>query len=125
MQMKLRPIRTVCFLATMIGVAAAQPEPSTQPAEPEFLLTKHENVKFVNQTVYISGQAFINCEFVGCTLVVRDVTYHLDKCVFERCNWHIDLMLLWGGDREKRKELRALLDMLDGIQGQNRDANPP
>ena len=35
------------------------------------LLTKHEGVTFQNQTVYISGQAFIRCKFVACTLVLR------------------------------------------------------
>ena len=34
------------------------------------LLTKHEGVKFQNQTIYISGQAFINCTFTDCTLVL-------------------------------------------------------
>ena len=31
------------------------------------LLTKHENQTFHNQTIYISGQAFINCTFTACT----------------------------------------------------------
>ena len=33
------------------------------------ILSKHENQTFTNQTVYISGQGFINCQFVDCTLV--------------------------------------------------------
>ena len=37
------------------------------------LLTKHEGETFSNQTVYISGQAFIRCTFVGCTLVLREI----------------------------------------------------
>ena len=60
------------------------------------LLTKHENETFQNQTVYISGQAFIGCTFTACTLVLRETIYHLDRCTFERCNWHVDRVLLWG-----------------------------
>jgi len=40
------------------------------------LLTKHEGETFQNQTVYISGQAFIRCKFVACTLVLRETVYH-------------------------------------------------
>ena len=38
------------------------------------LLTKHEGETFQNQTVYISGQAFIRCKFIACTLVLRGET---------------------------------------------------
>src|SRR5215207_7629984 len=61
------------------------------------LLTKHDAVTFTNQTVYISGQAFIRCNFVGCTLVLKgDTVYHLEECSFDRCNWHVDCVMLWG-----------------------------
>jgi hypothetical protein len=60
------------------------------------LLTKHEGESFHNQTIYISGQAFIRCTFVGCTLVLREAIYHMEGCSFERCNWHIDRVLMWG-----------------------------
>ena len=39
------------------------------------LLTKHEKVTFKNQTVYISGQAFLNCSFIDCTLILRETIY--------------------------------------------------
>jgi hypothetical protein len=61
------------------------------------LLTKHEGVTFEHETVYISGQAFLRCNFVGCTLVLRETVYHMDGCTFDRCNWHVDTLLLWGG----------------------------
>ena len=54
------------------------------------LLTKHEGETFRNQTVYISGQAFIRCNFIACTLILRETLYHLEGCSFERCNWHVD-----------------------------------
>ena len=46
------------------------------------LLTKHEGETFINQTVYISGQAFIRCSFVACTLVLRETVYHLERMRF-------------------------------------------
>jgi hypothetical protein len=85
--------------------------------EPILLLTKHEGETFVNQTVYISGQAFINCTFTACTLVLRETVYHLDRCTFERCNWHVDWVLLWGSPDSVR-EIKALIAMIEQAQSQ-------
>jgi hypothetical protein len=60
------------------------------------LLTKHEGETFHNQTVYISGQAFVRCTFVACTLLLRETVYYMEGCSFDRCNWHIDAILPWG-----------------------------
>ena len=79
------------------------------------LLTKHEGETFLNQTVYISGQAFVRCKFVNCTLVLRETIYHIDGCTFERCNWHIDWVLLWGSP-ESLREIKALVDLLEQFQ---------
>jgi hypothetical protein len=76
------------------------------------LLTKHENQTFTNQTVYISGQAFIHCNFVACTLVLRETVYHLEDCSFDRCNWHVDCVLLWGSPDSVR-ELKAVVGLLE------------
>ena len=81
------------------------------------LLTKHENETFRNQTVYISGQAFINCSFVACTLVLRETIYHLKECTFERCNWHVDLILLWGSG-ESLQEIKSLVHLIEQAQAQ-------
>jgi hypothetical protein len=81
------------------------------------LLTKHENKTFENQTVYISGQAFINCKFIACTLVLRETIYHLDQCTFERCNWHVDWVLLWGSP-ESIREIKSLVGMIEQAQQQ-------
>lgn len=80
-------------------------------------LTKHENRTFQNQTVYISGQAFINCTFTDCTLLLRETVYHLDKCTFERCNWHVDRVLLWGAP-ESIAEIKALVNLIEQAQQQ-------
>ena len=42
------------------------------------------------------GFSFIRCNFVACTLVLRETVYHLEGCAFERCNWHVDWVLMWG-----------------------------
>jgi hypothetical protein len=60
------------------------------------LLTKHEGATFTNETVYISGQAFVRCNFVACTLVLRETVYYMEGCSFDRCNWHLDCVLPWG-----------------------------
>ena len=81
------------------------------------LLTKHEGETFRNQTVYISGQAFIRCTFTACTLVLRETVYHLEGCSFERCNWHVDWVLMWGSP-ESLREIKALVGMIEQAQQQ-------
>lgn len=81
------------------------------------LLTKHEDETFTNQTVYISGQAFIRCKFVACTLLLRETVYHLEGCTFERCNWHVDWVLLWGSP-ESLREIKSLVSLLEQSQAQ-------
>ena len=76
------------------------------------LLTKHENETFQNDTVYLSGQAFINCRFVACTLVLRETVCHLDGCGFDRCNWHIDRVLMWG-NADSIREIKTLVTMVE------------
>ena len=85
------------------------------------LLTKHEGETFQNQTVYISGQAFIRCQFVACTLILRETVYHLEGCVFERCNWHVDWVLMWGSP-ESVREIKALIAMIEQSQAQQAQA---
>jgi hypothetical protein len=85
------------------------------------LLTKHEGETFRNQTVYISGQAFIRCQFVACTLVLRETVYHLEGCSFERCNWHVDWVLMWGSP-ESIREIKALVSMIEQAQIQSQQA---
>ena len=80
-------------------------------------LTKHENETFKNQTVYLSGQAFINCTFAACTMVLRETVYHLQDCTFERCNWHVDLILLWGST-ESVQEIKSLVRMIEQAQAE-------
>ncbi len=79
------------------------------------LLTKHENQTFQNQTLYISGQAFVRCTFIGCTLVLRETVYYLEGCTFERCNWHVDWVLMWGSP-ESIREIKALVNLIEQAQ---------
>ena len=81
------------------------------------LLTKHEGVTFQNQTIYISGQAFIRCSFTACTLVLRETVYYLEGCTFDRCNWHVDRVLMWGSP-ESVQEVKALIAMIESVQQQ-------
>src|ERR1700761_7657762 len=87
------------------------------------LLTKHEGETFLNQTVYISGQAFIRCNFVACTLVLRETVYRLEGCAFERCNWHVDWLLMWGSP-ESLREIKALVQMIEQAQAQQLPSDP-
>ena len=80
------------------------------------LLTKHEGETFKNQTVYISGQAFVRCTFINCVLLLRETIYHLEGCTFDRCNWHIDTVMLWGS-AESVRQVKAIVTLLEqGLQ---------
>ena len=81
------------------------------------LITKHEGVTFQNQTVYISGQAFVKCQFHGCTLVLREGMFQLDGCQFDRCNWHVDYMLMWGNP-ESLRAVKSLVTLIEQAQSQ-------
>src|SRR6184192_1455670 len=95
--------------------------PDAQREARSMLLTKHEGETFRNQTVYISGQAFIRCQFTACTLVLRETVYHLEGCTFERCNWHVDWVLMWGSP-ESVREIKALVGMIEQAQQQQTQA---
>jgi|SRR5580658_9776719 hypothetical protein len=86
------------------------------------LLTKHEGVTFQNQTVYISGQAFVQCRFIGCTLILRETVKYLEACSFERCNWHVDWVVLWGSP-ESLADLKGLIALLEQSHQMNSTAN--
>ena len=109
------------LVAQYIGVLGGREEPfsidSFDRQECDMLLTKHEGETFQNQTVYISGQAFIRCKFVACTLVLRESVYHLEGCTFERCNWHVDWVLMWGSP-ESIREIKALVSLMEQAQQQ-------
>jgi hypothetical protein len=114
------PLRLPVFIGADDGVL--HHHHVAQAAErPTMLLTKHEGETFRNQTVYISGQAFIRCQFVACTLVLRETVYHLEGCSFERCNWHVDWVLMWGSP-ESIREIKALVGMIEQAQIQSQQA---
>jgi hypothetical protein len=120
-----RPAGAAAAAAAAADPAVAAP-PAAAAATPRKLLTKHEDQTFENQTVYVSGQAFIRCKFNACTLVFRESSYHLEQCVFDRCNYHVDWLVLWG-DAEALGEFKALATMLEEAQreGQKNPASTP
>jgi len=80
-------------------------------------LTKYEGETFTNQTIYISGQAFVRCKFVSCTLVLREAVHYMEGCAFERCNFHVDWILMWGSP-ESLRELKGLIELMEEAQKQ-------
>ncbi len=79
------------------------------------LFTKNEGTTFKNATIYMGGQGFIKCKFIDCTLVLRETAYHIEGCSFERCNWHVDYMLLWGSP-ESLRDVKALVAQIEAAQ---------
>ena len=57
------------------------------------VLLRRENLAYRDQVVYAAGHAFVNCTFDGCTIVVREATAVLERCTFNGCIWHLDVMV--------------------------------
>jgi hypothetical protein len=53
----------------------------------------HRNLAFVNQVVYLSGHAFVDCTFRDCTLVMRSFDFVFSRVRIENCIWHVDLVI--------------------------------
>ena len=57
------------------------------------VLLRRENLTYRDQVIYAAGHAFVNCTFEGCTIVVREATGVLERCSFNGCVWHLDVMV--------------------------------
>ncbi len=54
----------------------------------------HEGQVFQDCTVYMSGNAFYDCKFFRCTLVVRESGIPaLVGCTLQCCTWHLDFLV--------------------------------
>ncbi|MBX3355260.1 MAG: hypothetical protein KF724_06145 [Phycisphaeraceae bacterium] len=98
------------------GPPGATPPPPGQqpnPQQPQLALTRHEKRTFTAQTVHLAGNAFVDCVFDGCTLVLTNAPWFSQNTQFRRCNWRIDYDVLWGAP-ESRSNLRRVLDLIDG-----------
>ncbi len=70
-----------------------QPDQSSQPVPPVHLL-RHDGVIFEDQTVYLTGNAYFNCEFKRCAFVVVGTPFSvLNGCKLEGCIWHLNVVL--------------------------------
>jgi hypothetical protein len=56
-------------------------------------LLAHRDVVFEHETVYLAGNAYIGCTFRCCTMIAREGPTHLDRCIFDSCVWHLDLIV--------------------------------
>ncbi|MSR45004.1 MAG: hypothetical protein EXS15_06600 [Phycisphaerales bacterium] len=76
-------------------------------------LTRHEKRSFVAQTIHLAGNAFVDCSFDSCTLVLTNAPFVFSgQCRVQRCNWRVEYDLLWGAPA-MRVQLRQILDSMD------------
>ena len=75
-------------------------------------LTKHENQQFSDQTLHLSGHAYLDCTFERCTLLVTNTPFYLEGCTFISCNWHLNYDVLWGAEGT-HSALRQLLTLME------------
>lgn len=94
--------------AAQAGGAGAQQAAQVQ-------LTRHEKRSFVAQTVHLAGNAFVDCTFDSCTLILSNAPFVFHgQCRVQRCNWRIEYDLLWGAPA-MRAQLRQILDSMDSV----------
>ncbi|MSQ91011.1 MAG: hypothetical protein EXS01_06445 [Phycisphaerales bacterium] len=112
------------------GSGASKPGAGSQPPVPpassggaipgsatnqsaQIQLTRHEKRSFVAQTVHLAGNAFVDCSFDSCTLVITNSPFVFSgQCRVQRCNWRVEYDLLWGAPA-MRVQLRQILDSMD------------
>ncbi len=95
------------------GVGGAGGAGAQQPAQVQ--LTRHEKRSFTAQTVHLAGNAFVDCTFDSCTLVLSNAPFVFSgQCRVQRCNWRIEYDLLWGAPA-MRLQLRQILDSMDSV----------
>ena len=54
-------------------------------------------------------------------LVLRETVYHLEECSFDRCNWHVDCVLMWGSP-QSLQEIKAVVTLIEQGQKQLAEA---
>ena len=60
----------------------------------EALHLVHEHRTFEDQTVYLTGNVYIDCHFTHCVLVVRDRWVpQMSNCKVKACLWHLDILV--------------------------------
>lgn len=75
-------------------------------------LTKHENLNFSDEVLYLSGHAYLGCTFERCTLFVTNTPFYIEGCTFSSCNWRLEVDLLWG-DEDTRTTIRQILSLME------------
>jgi len=64
------------------------------PEEPQVIHLIQQDKTFIDQVVYLSGQAFLDCHFVRCTFVLLDrICPQFSNCQMEACLWHLDILV--------------------------------
>ncbi|MSR69124.1 MAG: hypothetical protein EXS17_02100 [Phycisphaerales bacterium] len=106
------------------GVGGAKPTNAPQTPQPsgaaaqqaaQVQLTRHEKRSFVAQTVHLAGNAYVDCTFDSCTLILSNAPFVFSgQCRVQRCNWRIEYDLLWGAPA-MRAQLRQILDSMDSV----------
>jgi hypothetical protein len=62
------------------------------------VLLAHREVVFEDATVYVTGHAYLGCTFRRCTLVYNGGAGNFERCRFEGCVWHVNMVVHDAGD---------------------------
>jgi hypothetical protein len=88
-------------------------------------LVAHKKETYRSQTIHVAGNAYLNCNFESCTLVVTNAPFQMIESNIKRdCNWRIELDVL-AGDPRATQNLRLLLQIIEGPDQGKRPATAP
>ena len=93
------------------------PSPSPQRG-PQQRLVLHRQRHLAGTTVRLGGFAWEDCVFEGCTIVVSNTPFAIQRVRFNACVFRLEYDLPVG-DQRARSQLRQLLDVLDGAPDAN------
>jgi hypothetical protein len=77
---------------------------------PSILLT-HKDLTRRDDTIYLTGHAYINCHFERCTLVLTGFPFACVGCSFADCVFHVNVVI---HDRQGLENLRSFFAIIEG-----------
>jgi len=99
----LRPSEIIGSIAVYLRKGAKM-----ETQAPTVILLPHVKVEFEDCAIYATGNAYQQCDFSRCTIIVRDGPFLFAECKFFGCIWHIDTVI---HDNQQLDRLNFVLEL--------------
>jgi hypothetical protein len=86
------------------------------------LLTTHRDIEYADDIVYATGNSYIGCSFLRCTIVVTEVGFcSFHGCSFVCVSWHLNVHFY---DRVQFDAFNSTAELIGGTLPDRRTATP-